>query len=173
MPQSSPLAEGGACLALQGPGGEEGAVGSPHPRKPSKCAQLLQRSLLEDHRPPRCTTKPAGLWASRGHHGTRACWGPPVMTLPWVLILDGPRKGAQSFRKPRTGCPGGEGLGPRGEQGLQRRRGSGRTCRTTPGSGPRAEAWPRSALASTEAPQRLHRSRSKGRILPLRADGSD
>ena len=75
MPQSSPLAEGGACLALQGPGGEEGAVGSPHPRKPSKCAQLLQRSLLEDHRPPRCTTKPAGLWASRGHHGTRPAEG--------------------------------------------------------------------------------------------------
>ena len=108
-----------------------------------------------------------------GNHGTRACWGPPVLTLPWVLILDGPRKGAQSFRKPRTGCPGGEGLGPRGEQGLQGRRGSGRTCRTTLGSGPRAEAWPRSAPASTEAPQRSHGSRSEGRIPPPRADGSD
>lgn len=36
-------------------GGQEvrrGLWAAPHPRKPSKCAQLVQWSLLEDHRPP-------------------------------------------------------------------------------------------------------------------------
>lgn len=37
-----------------------------------------------------------GLQASQVHHGPWACQGPPVLTLPWALILDGPRKGAQS-----------------------------------------------------------------------------
>lgn len=150
-----------------------GLWAAPHPGKPSKCTQLVQRSLLEDHYPPRCTTKPVGLRASQVHHGPWACQGPPVLTLPWALILDGPRKGAQSSQKPRTGCPGWEGLGPRGEWGLQGRGRSGRNWRTTPGSGPRAVAWPHSAPTSTEAPQRPHRSRSEEQILPPCTDGSD
>lgn len=117
------------------------------------------------------TSGPAGITGASLRPGLL---GAPVLTPPWALSLDGPREGAQSFRKPRAGCPGGKGPGLGGEQGLQGRGGcSGRTCQKTPGSGPRAEGWPCSAPAFTKALQRPHGYQSERQIPPPRADGSD